>query len=396
MRTGIVYCAALLSVSVLVSAASAALPTYIDYELQARASFSTPFNVPAGASFSSTTPTLNNSRHVAFAFSEPVNFDKQIWSGEKGIGAPITTAYERASDPHINDAGDITWSAGAFFGTSPDDGVWRAVNDVPTKLTTGPASADDWGEPYIGNDGTIGYRPEVFGDKRYTIYDPAGNTFNTVAQEGASFGFLAQPAYNNNGQFGAHVWDATQGDASQLRRFDSDGSSKIMLQEDAEYNNFFNGVDINDGGQLAAQLFRSDGGTDLALVDDSGVTVLASDNSATWDSFAFFDPKINNSGIVAFRGTQTGQPEAIYITDGTELAKVIGVGDQVMTDQGLAQITSLANGWDINDDADVVFNASVSLIGGGSIGRGIFVAQTPEPATGLALLAGALLFVRRR
>ncbi len=387
--------AALITAAFVGSAAVAALPDYIGFELQARASFGSAFNVPSGASFSTTIPTLNNSRKVAFTFSEPVNFDKQVWAGQGGVGSPISATSERASDPHMNDAGDITWSASAFFGSSPEDGVWRAINNVPAKLTTGPPSADDWGEPYIANDGTIGYRPEVFGAKRYTIYDPGDDSFTTVAQEGASFGFLAEPAYNNNQQFGAHVWDATQGNVSQLRRFDADGTSDILFQEDATYDGIFNGVDINDGGQLASQLFRADNGTDIAIVDDSGVTVVAS-TTAGWASFAFFDPKINDSGIVAFRGVPTGQSEGIFIADGTEVKKVVAIGDELMTDLGLAEITSFANGWDINDAGDVVFNASVSLVGGSGIGRGIFVAQTPEPASGLALLAGALMLRRRR
>ena len=360
------------------SAASAALPDYVGFEIQARAAFSNAFNVPNGSSFSTTSPSLSDGRKVAVSFSEPVNFDKQVWAGQGGVTGFLSSVFERASDPKLNAAGDVVWSVSGFFAPTPDDGVWRAVGDVPAKLTTLPSGADDWDEPYIADSGEVGCRPDVFGEKRYVIYDPGMAGLTTVATEGAAFTFLAQPAFNNNLQFGAHVWDATQGDASQLRRFNADGSSDILFTEDATYHNIFNGVDINDGGQLAGQLFRS-GGTDLVRVDDSGVTIIAREPEEFSD-LALFDPKINNAGIVAFRGTMAGAPEAIWISDGVDRKRVVSVGDEVPSDLGPATLTSFANGWDINNNGDIVFNASISLIGGGGIGRGIFIALAELPS----------------
>jgi hypothetical protein len=388
---------ALTLIANLVGPAVAALPDYVGFEIQARAAFSDAYNVPDGSSFASTIPSLNDSRKVAFAYTEPVNFDKQMWIGQGSVGAPLGPIESRVSTPHLNAGGDVVWAMDTFFGSTPNQGIWRAINDVPSLLTSGPASASDWDEPYVADNGLIGYRPEVFGAKRYTIYDPDANSFTTVAEEGANFGFLAQPAVNNGMQFGAHVWDATQGNVSQLRRFNPDGTSSVLFTEDATYNGIFNGVDINDGGQLAGQLFRVDGDSDLVRVDDNGVEVLASTAlGGDFSDLALFDPKINNDGIVAFRGIPVGDSEGIYIADGVDLLRVVGIGDTLMTDLGEAQITSFANGWDINNAGDIVFNASISLVGGGSIGRGIFVAQVPEPATIGLLLMGGLVLIRRR
>jgi hypothetical protein len=349
------------------------LPTYTGFQLQARASFDNGFNLPIGSQFPNSVPALNDAGDVAFTFVDD-NLDDNIWQGGNGSGAPISQPFLYASDPSLNADGDVAWRVSSISG-NVNDGVWRAVDGVPAKLTMLPTGATYWGNPIINDRGLVMYRASVFGSDQHVVYDHDAGTVTPIASEGAAFYFLATPAFNNANQIASEAWDATLGNQIQLRRWELDGSSVILLDDTGPYREFLNSLDMNDLGQLAVQAMLDTSGAEIIRVDDAGVRVIASSGAGgDFASLVQWGPAINNAGVVAFRGTRNGETEGVYIGDGENVMRVVGVNDTVETDLGRAQITGISASIDINDRGDVAFNAALTRVGGTSIGRGIFVA----------------------
>lgn len=370
------------------SVAAAQLPTYVDVQLQARgqASSSNLFNLPAFSSTSGISPAINDNRQVTFKFIDS-NFDNPIWAGANGVGGPVTVPYFSTSDPTINAGGELTWR-NSISGVT---GVYRAPFTGPGEFVTGGFSS--YARPEIGNDGTIGFRGGSTGGNQYVVIDPATNQSTVYASEGAEIDFLFTPNYNNNAQMAGKVL-LTNG-TDELRRFESDGSFAILANDAGVVSGFDNSPDLNDNGAMGFIGNLAAGGRGVGIADDNGVTILADTNNDV-DSIAFFSPRMNNNGLVTFRATDSALGEGIYVAGVDGVVRVVGVGDEVMTDQGLAIIDSLSGSPDINNLGDVVFNAGVTGINGNNLGGGVFVALVPEPASFVLLAGGLALAIRRR
>lgn len=359
--------------ALLAAAAHADVPTYSTFELQARANFSTAFNLPVGAQVVNNRPDINDDGTVTFSFFD-LNLDKVMWYGGHGSGSPISQPFYFASDPSLNAAGDIAWRVSE----DPDDpdGVWfSAAGGTPQFLTNGPLNSTYWGEPQIIDDGRIAYRATAFGANFYTVYDPgnAGMPFtNVVSESPSTYTFLAVPAVNNVPQFSARVFNAQLNDRQQIRRFNIDGSSTLIAEPGGNVTGFLNNTGINDNGTVAYHAYITGGGDAVYVGDGTGAPQLIASTAAGFSEIAFFAPVVNNNGLVAFRGTGSAG-EGVYVADGTTTAPAIVLGDVVPTPAGPATVIDISSGININNNGDVVCNLELS-VGGLSVGRGIVVA----------------------
>lgn len=376
--------------------ASAQVPVYASFELQARTNLivnDNGFNLPPGASFNSITVDMNDVAQVTFKVQVvPGRDGMSIWSGSGGIGELVCDAEDNfdalVSDPKINSAGAIVFRQ-SF---SDLDGVYscNAGTGEVVRVTAGPIGASSWDTPEINDAGQIGYRAGFAGSGQAWV-SLDGSSFAFHATEigidvNSLYDFLFTPSFDNLRRMAGVVRRADADSANrEIRLFDSEGESTLIarntvLDPTSPYASFDNSVGLNDAGQVAfiaasagvRAVFRSDGAqtTEIARVGVAGLT-----------GVEFFAPAINAGGLVAFRGTDANG-QAIFVGDGKTLLRVIGRGDMVTTDQGEGQIGQhddspvFGGGVAINDNGDIAFTASLHPAGNNQVewGTGVFVA----------------------
>ena len=112
----------------------------------------------------------------------------------------------------------------------------------------------------------------------------------------------------------------------------------------------------------------------------------------------FFHPVLSDSGIVAFYGLDLNGNEALFAGDGTDLVRVLGAGDAVMTPDGVRFVAPDRFGGNpsINAAGDIAFNVFLNNADGSEYGRVIGIAAVPAPGTAGLLAAAGLIAARRR
>jgi hypothetical protein len=203
----------------------------------------------------------------------------------------------------------------------------------------------------------------------------------------SDFSFLFTPSFNNSSQIGAKVLLGTGG--NQIRIWNSDGSSTLIASDtgadgSSPYTGFRNSGDLTDDGRyvFGAGLV---GGGDGIFVSDGTTTVeiVRTSTEPDLDSIEFFAPRINNNGLVTFRGFDGDGNRSVFVSDGNQLVKIATEGTQLDTDLGTLTIGRLdgnpafGSSPDINDDGMVVFAASVND-GVTDIGTAITVATVAK------------------
>jgi hypothetical protein len=387
--------------------AVAGVPTYGEFELQARTNLivnDNGFNLPPGASFNSITVDMNDSAEVTFQVQiVPGTFARGIWFGSGGDGEIVCYSQNvdeiAMSDPKINNAGAIV----SRQDDSPLDGVYLCdtATGVSTRLTAGPLGASNWDTPEINDSGQIGYRAGFGSGQAFVSF--AAGTFAFHATEvgievGSPYDFLFTPSFNNARRMAGVVSYANTGFAHrEVRVFEANGTSISIADNTAgtpgsPYSQFANSLAMNDAGQVAfgARLVGA-GSIDAVLRGDGVTTVeIAREGVGGLTAIDSFAPAINASGLVAFRGSDANG-QAIFVGDGTTLRRVVGKGDAMTTDLGAGQIgqhdASPVFGGSIalNTRGDIAFTAALHPAGNNQEewGTGVFVAYakggTPLP-----------------
>jgi hypothetical protein len=104
------------------------------------------------------------------------------------------------------------------------------------------------------------------------------------------------------------------------------------------------------------ELVRSDGVTSTVIAAQGDPIPGTFENIG---GFPSFEPAINTQGWVAFRADQTvGQ--GVFIGDGTDTVRIIGLDDTVDTPQGQFTISGFVSAVDMNDAGQVSFIATLT------------------------------------
>lgn len=377
----------------------AQLPDYSAFELQARTNLivnDDGFNLPPGASFNSVTVDMNDAAEVIFKVQVVPGFDgMSVWFGSDGDGELVCDSENDIdaiiSDPKINNFGNVVFSQ--FFAAA-NNGVWlcNPITQTASRLTAAPLGATFWGTPELNDFSEIGYRAG-FGSGQAWISFFAGATAVHATEVGIDVGspydFLFSPSFDNQRQLAGVVRVAPAAPIAQHRQvriFTSTGSStQIAVDSTGDAASPFVSIDnfaaLSDNGQVAfiaalagnvRSVQRGDGGSiaEIARVGTGGLTEIE-----------FFGPAINSSGLVAFRG-RDANGQAIFVGDGLTLRRVIGRGDSIDSDLGLAQIGQndsspvFGGGVAINASGDIAFTAALHPSGNNQIewGTGVYVA----------------------
>lgn len=384
---------------------------YDTIELQARTNLlvnDEGFNLPPGSSFNSITPDINDQAQVAFrvqytaADDDPTSGAPGIWFGGGGSGSIVHRGTESESVPNdvsLNEAGDIAFT---FGGGSVDNSLYRydGASQTVNQVGTSPVLPSSYNNPAIDEAGDITFGGS-FGSGRAWA-GVVGSTGSYYVQDStldpdSPYGYLYTPRGNDAGQIAGKV--GLVGDIAtsvEIRLFEADGTSNLLaastaVDETSAYSRFDNSVGLSDNGRVAAIATREADGAKVVLLLDAESTrevAVAGEDGIT--SFDFFAPDVNDAGQVVFRAVdETGQ--AVYVADEDGVTRVAGKGDEVQTDNGLAQLGQhdsspvFGGAPRINNGGDVSFTAGVHPAGDNQVewGSGVFVAYAedvvPEP-----------------
>ena len=398
------------------------LPTYDNFQLQARSNIVDGFNLPSGSSFNSGTPVLNDSGQVAIRLvTVGTSGQAGLWFGEDGFGTIVYTAPPGPifSDPSMNASGQTIVEQSDTGGT---DGVFLydpANGDFGLRIPPGGTSNTlFFSTEYIADDGSIAWRSRN-GSSDYAYFAEIDNVqvryVATVDIDPASpYSFLFSPSTNNALEMAGKVrlGNAGQFNNSQpdeIRIFQSDGSSTLIAADDdgdpkSPYTGFDNSISLNDNGQVAFITNLASGGRGVFVSDGNNTTEIATTNNAALSAIDFFPPSINNSGIVAFRGKDAAGLDAVFVGDGQEFIRLIGEHDLINIDLGTARIdqhdnsVTFGGAVDINNNGDVAFQCTLTPENNNQVewGSGLFIAYADNDRnlatlTDVAITFGTLL-----
>lgn len=388
------------------SIAAAAVPDYAAPQLQARSNLlvnDNGYNLPPGSSFNSISADIDDSGRVAFpvqvvpsgASSRP-----GVWLGGNGTGAIVFLGPVDAlisSSLRLNNDAVVVFT---LIDTVSADGIYRydPVLQTAARVGTAPVLPNSYSAVAVNNGGDIGFQANFGSGRGYASRSAAGSSvlhaLDRGVDPGSSYTYFYTPNFDDARRIVAKV--ATSDDltsATEIRRFAADGSSQRLAANrgtDAAspIRQFDNSLALSDSGRVAFVASRfADNRRAVYRIDDSGPTEIAVVDPAGLvreiDSFA---PAVNDAGLVAFRG-RDANGQAIFVSDGTQLRRVVGRGDRLATDLGLGQIGQhnstdavFAGAPGINDRGDLVFVAALHPDGNDQVewGSGVFVLAVSE------------------
>lgn len=414
MLRRIAFRAALLAC--LPAAASAALPEYGTFELEARTNLlvnDEGYNLPPGSSFNSISADIDDSAMVAFRVQlvpdekDPDQYRPGLWFGGHGTGGIVYTGPVDASIDN-----DVTISqpdgAGLLYipftlsttGLGNTLYVYALTPGFPgaaTPFDTVPVVPNSYGYPRAGSGGAMSFQASYSSGRAYVTVVPNDGSNDIslfVGDRGVTptspFTYLYTPSFNDRRDVAAKVaYSDDMTSSVEIRLFHDDGTAARILANDgldpaSPYSKFDNSLALDGNGTVAVVATRAADNRRVLLRSDGTTTVeiAAVDPEGTIRDIEVFAPAINDGGLVAFRA-KDADGQAIYVGDGVELRRVVGDGDMIGTDLGAAQIGQ-NNATDpifsgkpsINSNGDIVFIAGVYPEGDNQTewGSGVFVA----------------------
>ncbi|MBU6412043.1 MAG: hypothetical protein KGS45_01095 [Planctomycetes bacterium] len=367
------------------SSAVAQVPQAWKIQLQCRgtnASNIPTFNLPAGASLTNQTPSINDAGQAAVraAFSSGQIVDV-VFIGRDGTGSVVVrtqggTGFSSA-EMDLTDSTLLLTRAG---GSAVEQRLLNGTLEQSFGAPNGESVVSYTRSRWLGN--SVGYRGTTAGGVRKWIIDrfgPTGREQRNYLADGAgtSFLFLYPPTANAALQMGGKV-DDSAGNSAIIRMNAPGAITTLFSSTEPEVDFIAGGTDMNASGQMAFfvryntsigtvfRLIRGDGQarTQIAQAGDLGITSPTMGN---------FPPAISSSGLVAFRARDAAG-DALYIGDGTTLKRIVGMNDIVNTDLGPlalgfnfggANIQAISGPIDINTRNQIVF---CGVLSNGSIG----------------------------
>lgn len=394
---------------ILLIPAHAAVPTYTEFELQARSNLivnDEGWNLPPGSSFNSISASINNAGTVAFPVQlvpiegDLTNTGPGIWIGSNGSGG-IAFLHEPPVDG-ISDRVSINAGGNVVYYTYNDGSSYRlwwfnsAVGE-PSLVNNLPSAPTAYNGHVLSDDNVIGYRVGLGSGYALVSTDSILTLFHIVDSniEPGPYAYIYTPSMNNGRLIACKV-SIGDFDHNEIRTFAPLGSYTTVAVDVATdpaspYRRFDNGLAYNDAGQVAVAL-SLDAGNVRAIYrftpTESGfdaTEIARVEATGTIRDIESFAPAINENGLVVFRA-RDANGQAIYAGDGESLVRVVGKEDAVMTDLGAANIgqhIDNPSSWPIfsgapgvNDQGDIAFIAALHPAGDTQVewGTGVFVA----------------------
>jgi hypothetical protein len=379
--------APLLFIFLFSTTALAALPKYLSPEILARANINDGYNLPEMSFLSDTCPVINNRGDVAFKImSFGGSNDQGLWikKGDEKNGKIVYTAPDMRllTDPSINDNGQVAFNQ---FDEGVNDGIFTLDTDtLALTQVLRPENKDIafYTYPQVLSNGAVYFRGTSQESVR-TYYQYDGNLLKPIITEGeVAYGqkssYLFKPYLNESGAMtfkrrigGPGEWDESNPDEIVLLKPHGNSYESFVIAKDkdgdpdSKFVGFTNSASISSNGMVAFIAILEGKSKAIILSKEGKLKNLAIENADGISEIELFAPKVNDQGLVVFRAKDMDGKRGIYITgvDGTK--KIIGEGDEIMTDLGLGKILSnpnypgFAGDIDINNHGEIVFNCLV-------------------------------------
>ena len=367
----------------------------IDYQLQmqVRASLGgSAYNLPSGSTFNSVSASLNDLGKVAVKVSTiGGTTSPAIFFGGQGTGSLVHDANDNAAilgEVFLNNNNQVSFTRAASTNTT-DDGVYVYSDPLhtTTRATGGPLGATSYTNPQINDIGIIGMRIKFNTPQALFTFNPGTNAFtNYVTETGGDpnspYSFIYAPAFNNNNRIAAQVNLTGQPSTyKELRIWNSNGSSILVASGDSSagptFYAFDNSISMNNLDRVAftTRTAAATSARRIVVSDGTNTTLFPTVSSgAGFTSIDSFPPVVNDNGLVAFRGNdnQSTPKDSVFVSNGTFVQRIAGVGDVVPTDIGPREIGFLMGAVDINNRGAVSFGVQFTSGSGG--GNAIYVA----------------------
>lgn len=364
----------------------AELQTYQAPVLLARADIEDGYNLPAMSFLSNTSPVINNRGDVSFKLMAIAGENNQgLWlkKGSEDNGKIVYTAPDQRfiTDPNINNLGKLTFN---LYDEGVTDGIFSL--DIDTLLINQVLIPQDneiayYTYPQMISSGKIYFRGTNQNNAR-AFYE-FDHDLKTIIEEGTSHrglksSYLFKLNSNDEGDlsFKRRVgevgeWDEKNGDEILYLKPISTGYETVVIARDrdldssSEYIGFLNSTSISQNGLISFIGVLANNNKTIALYDNGVLTNIATEKMDDILEIEMFSPKVNNMGIVLFRAKNTEGKRGLYIASREGVKRLIGEGDEVVTDLGIGKILSNPNypGFggevDMNDNGDIVFYSLV-------------------------------------
>ena len=388
--------------------AQSQVPTYDTFQLQARTNLlvnDNGWNLPPGSSFNSISAKIDNQRRVAFPVQVVPNgasSNPGLWFGGDGVGGIVFNGPVDAligSSVAMSEDGKVAFTlVETGNGT---DGIWRYDHAAGTavRVGTSPVFPSSYGTVMMNAAGSIGFQATMGGGRAFASQPAAGGAAIHVTDKAldpaSAYTYLYTPGMHGDRRIIAKV--ATSPDmtsATEIRGFLPDGTSNVYARNvgadpTSMFKQFDNSIGVASDLQIAYVATRVSDNR-RALYRPAGPWLLAEeDPNGLVRSIASFPPAINFGGLTVFRG-RDANGEAIFIAHNIEgVRRLIGKGDRVQTDLGLAQIgqnndsdSVFSGAPSINENGDIAFVATLHPDGNNQVewGTGVFVARATRDA----------------
>ncbi|MDC8012407.1 hypothetical protein [Tahibacter soli] len=381
------------------------VPAYDTFQLQARTNLlvnDNGWNLPPGSSFNSISAKIDDARRVAFPVQVVPNGASSspgLWFGGDGVGGIVFTGPADAligSSVAMSQDGRVAFTL--IETGNGTDGIWRYehAGGTAARVGTSPVFPSSYGTVMMNGAGDIGFQATMGGGGRAFASMPAAGGAATIhvtdktLDPSSAYTYLYTPGMHGDRRIVAKV--ATSPDmtsATEIRGFLPDGSSIVYAQNvgadpGSMFKQFDNSIGVASNLHIAYVATRVSDNR-RALYRPAGPWLLAEeDPNGLVRSIASFPPAINYAGLTVFRG-RDANGEAIFIAHNLEgVRRLIGKGDRVQTDLGLAQIgqnndvdSVFSGAPSINDNGDIAFVATLHPDGNNQVewGTGVFVAR---------------------
>jgi hypothetical protein len=379
------------------SVGSAQVPPAWDFQLNVRTGPDGGYNLNGLFSVSSATPSINSDGTIAI---KGLNAAAQwgVWRGSPGFGQFVVHASDSMGDPFNAGDGRI------LFGSTMPTGLYQVAPgaSVTSLLTSGPSGTTSWANPAATASGLVGFRSGG-SVNALTTYAMGTGTFTTWAQQGSDdIGFLYSAAqFNSAGEFATKVDLASGGSA--IRHYTAPGVRTTIATAGGAFQSFFNNIGFGANGHVAFNANLGGGNRGVYLWNGSSILPIATSLDTEVRPTESFNMAVHE-GLVYFRAFDSSNRRAIWVGDGSMLARVVTEGDLVATPQGTFRIGFAGSGPafsaspTINEFGQLAFAAPLlDPTTGADRGIGVFTATpVPEPWTLLALGLGAVAAARRR
>jgi len=375
--------------------AAAALPDYEgNLELQVRSNIVDGFNLPPNSSFNSRSPSLADDGRVAISLGivGGITSTVGLWFGGAGSGSVVWTDGSGAfiSDCSLNNAGLAVFP----LSLASPEGLYYYDDTGGSSglLTNRPIGSSAWTGAEVNATGQTAFRALFTGQHAWVSYDgetnPPLHALEVGLEPTSPYWYLYTPSFNDQRLIAGKASLAANHDADRIILCDDAGSYTILVEDvdsdpGSPFSSFQNSVSLTNTGLVAFNAELVAGGSGVFLTDGSTVTTIATTDMPEISAIDYFSPRANDYGQVVFRAFDGAGLMAIFVGDGTGLARVATEHVLVPTDLGSGRIdqhdSSVVFGGapDINNAGDVAFVASLTPADNNQIewGSGVFIAS---------------------